>query len=177
MLAIVGPADAVYANPGCKNVTGIAGGIENFLRRVGNAQGAGSGSLTLNEVLIGVSGIPPEDQRALAARGPVRLTKRRDTGGDFENSGPQDIQFQGVFAATATFFNVPRTVKGAYRWSPQEATFFYDPAHAIELGERILGIPMFRRLDHSVVSPNQLSFYFSGNAGGEADRCYIPVNY
>ena len=173
LLAVACPLQASHANTTCKSVPGIADAIEAFLQRVADAQAIGAGSLTVKDVLIGVTEIAPVDELALAARDRVQLTRHGASDGEFSNSGPRPIEFSGIFAATTMFFRIPSLVKGNYFWSRQEVTFRYDPQHTIELGENFLGVAFFRAIDHSVVSHDRLSFYFKSNTGGDPDRCYV----
>ena len=168
-------AQALPANANCAGVPGISEPIDILLRRIHQAQAAGEGILAVEDVLIGVTEISPADHRALAARGPIKLTKRDESGGEFVNSGPQPIAIQGVFASTKTFFKIAQTVRGRYLLSNQGVTLFYDFPHIIQLGQKVLGVTVFKILDHSVVSHDLLSLYFQKDPGQEPDRCYVAV--
>ena len=81
-----------------------------------------------------------------------------------------------MLARTRTFFKVPQQIRARYHASKGTLTLAYDEAGAIELGEAapLVGIPVSRRINHVVVAPDRLLFFWGSNAGDEPDRCYVP---
>jgi hypothetical protein len=167
---------AAWADADCVAVPGIVGEIDSFLGQATAAQGAGSGTMPIDAVLFGVTEIDREDQQELEARERVELTRRTATGGDYTNRGPARITVEGIFAERETLFRLPPLILGRYRLEPDGATLTYDPAHTVEVGERVLGIPFFMEVGRMSVTRRQLAFYFAGNDGAEPDRCYLVVS-
>jgi hypothetical protein len=129
--------------------------------------------MPIREVLFGVTSIDAEDSTALDAREQVQLTRRTANGGDYGNRGPAKITVEGVFAGRETLFRLPKIIEGRYRLDETGATLTYDPAHAVDVGERIIGIPIFLSVHRMVVTRQKLSFFFGGNDGDTPDRCYL----
>lgn len=157
----------------CVPAPGILGEIETFLQDSATAQAAGTGTMPIREVLFGVTGIDSEDQQKLDAREPVKLARRTADGGDYSNVGPKKVTIDGVFAGRGTLFRLPKRIEGRYRLDATGATLTYDPAYAVDVGERNIGIPIFMSVYRMVVTRQQLSFYFTGNDSDDPDRCYL----
>jgi hypothetical protein len=164
---------AARADADCVAVPGIAGEVETFLSHSASAQAAGQGTLPIREVLFGVTDIDDEDAAELDAREAVQLTRRSADGGDYGNRGPQKITVDGMFAGRETLFRLPKRILGHYRLDATGATLTYDPDHAVDVGERIIGIPIFLSVHRMIVTREKLSFFFGGNDGDEPDRCYL----
>ena len=178
MLSIAGAAGmslTARANGDCIAVTGIGASIDRFLGEVRAAQAAGQGGLPINDVLFGVTEISEADQRDLAKRAPVQLTRQDADGGDYVNRGARRITVEGVFAGRDTLFRIPELVLGRYALDERGVTLIYDPAHTVEVGERVLGIRFFKDMHHTVITQDKLSFFFDTNDGGEPDRCYDVI--
>lgn len=157
----------------CVPVPGIAGEIEAFLGYAATAQAAGQGTMPVRKVLFGVTGIDDEDAGQLDARGFVTLTRRTADGGDYSNRGPEKVTIEGIFAGRETLFRLPPEIAGRYRLDPDRVTLTYDPAHAVDVGERVIGIPFFVSVHRMVVTQQQIGFYFAGNDSDDPDRCYL----
>ena len=162
----------VRADTDCEAAPGVRPEIESFLTRATAAQVAGTGTMPIDAVLFGVTGIDAEDRGELDARAQVELTRRTATGGDYVNQGPARITVEGIFAARDTLFRLPKLVLGRYRLESGGATLTYDPAHTVEVGERVLGIPIFMAVHRMSVTPRRLAFFFAGNDSDDPDRCY-----
>ncbi|MBI2255378.1 MAG: hypothetical protein HYU58_12220 [Proteobacteria bacterium] len=171
-LATLWPLPAV-AETDCVPAPGIAGEVATFLTDSAAAQAAGTGTMPIREVLFGVTDIDDEDQGKLDTREKVQLTRRIATGGDYVNLGPKKITVEGIFAGRETLFRLPKRIEGSYRLDDKGALLTYDPAHAVEVGEHILGIPFFMTVHRMSVTPEKLAFYFAGNDGADPDRCYL----
>jgi hypothetical protein len=109
-------------------------------------------------------------------RGPSQILPKGAGVGDLASDGPQALQFEGVFARKRTFFKVPQRIRARYRVSKGTLTLAYEEGGAIELGEAVplVDIPVYRRINHVVVTPDRLLFFWGSNSDGEADRCYVP---
>lgn len=173
VLLLVIHVPQVRAEEECMPVPGIAGEVEKFLSEAAVAHAANHGSMPLRDVLFGVTDLDADDASQLNAREPVNLTRRTADGGDYNNHGPKKLMIEGMFAGRETLFRLPKRIKGRYRLADKGVTLTYDPAHAVEVGEHIIGIPMFVSVHRMIVTRTQLSFYFSGNDSGEPDRCYL----
>ena len=161
------------AQSDCVPVPGILGEVETFLKDSAAAQTAGAGTMPIREVLFGVTGFDDEDKVKLDGRELVKLTRRTATGGDYSNQGPKKVTIDGIFAGRETIFRLPKRIEGRYRLDESGATLTYDPDYAVEVGERIIGIPLFMSVHRMTVSREKLAFYFAGNDGGDPDRCYL----
>ena len=161
------------ADADCVAVPGILGEVESFLTHSAAAQAAGTGTMPIREVLFGVTGIDAEDNGKLDAREVVELTRRTASGGDYSNAGPKKVTIEGIFAGRETLFRLPKRIVGNYRLDDTGATLTYDPAFAVDVGERIIGIPIFMSVHRMTVSRDKLAFYFAGNDGTDPDRCYL----
>lgn len=166
---------AARAGDDCIAVADIESSIEKFLDEVDSAQAAGQGALPFGDVLFGITEIDANDQQAIGERAPVQMTKRDPNGGDYESRGPKRITVEGVFAKRDTLFRIPKLVLGRYALSDQGVTLIYDPAHTIEVGERVLGIRFFKTVNHTVITRTKLSYFFDSNDGDDPDRCYQVV--
>lgn len=173
MLTIAISINGARAATECMPVPDIAGEVEAFLGYAATAQAAGQGTMPVSKVLFGVSGIDDEDAGQLDARGSVTLTKRTADGGDYVNQGPEKVTIEGIFAGRETLFRLPTKIAGRYRLDADRVTLTYDPAHAVDVGERVIGIPFFVSVHRMVVTQQQISFYFAGNDGDDPDRCYL----
>ena len=171
----VGMSLTARANGDCIAVTGIGASIDRFLGEVRAAQAAGQGGLPINDVLFGVTEISEADQRDLAKRAPVQLTRQDADGGDYANRGARRITVEGVFAGRDTLFRIPKLVLGRYALDERGVTLIYDPDHTVEVGERVLGIRFFKDMHHTVITQDKLSFFFDTNDGDEPDRCYDVI--
>ncbi|WP_374378283.1 hypothetical protein [Dongia sp.] len=165
-------AVAAHADADCDAAPGVRPEIESFLTRATAAQTAGTGTMPIDAVLFGVTGIDAEDRGELDARAAVELTRRTASGGDYVNRGPARITVEGIFAARETLFRLPKLILGRYRLEGDGATLTYDPDHTVEVGERVLGIPIFMDVHRMSVTPQRLAFFFAGNDGDDPDRCY-----
>jgi hypothetical protein len=170
LLAVAGTA---LAESDCVAVPGILREVETFLAHSANAQAAGSGAMPIREVLFGVTDIDAEDNGELDAREQVQMTRRTASGGDYTNSGPKKVTIEGIFAGRETLFRLPKRIEGSYRLDSTGATLTYDPDFAVDVGERIIGIPLFMSVHRMTVSREKLAFYFAGNDGTDPDRCYL----
>ena len=173
LLALTLAAGIARADDDCVPVPGIAGEIEKFLTDSAAAQVAGTGTMPVREVLFGVTEIDDEDAAQLDGRAPVELTRRTADGGDYVNRGPEKVTIEGMFAGRETLFRLPPLIEGRYRLDEKGATLTYDPDHAVDVGERIIGIPLFMSVHRMVITREKLAFYFGGNDGDEPDRCYL----
>ena len=81
-----------------------------------------------------------------------------------------------MFARKQTFFKVPQRIEAQYRVSKGTLTLAYKEGAAIALGEAVpvVGIPVYRRINHVVITPDRLLFFWDSNSGTEPDRCYVP---
>ena len=181
MLALLLPAwggmltPAAQADDDCIAVADIGPSIEKFLGEVHAAQATGQGALPFGDVLFGITGIDAHDQQSIANRAAVQVTKRDANGGDYESQGPKRITVEGVFAGRNTIFRVPQLVLGRYALSAGGVTLIYDPAHTFQVGESILGVRFFKTMNHTVITPTKLSYFFDANDGDIPDRCYLVV--
>lgn len=172
LLALGGVAPTAQAADDCLIVTDARPSIDKFLAEARAAQAAGAGTMPINDVLFGVTAIGAGDQRALAKRDPVRLTKTATDGGDYESSGPKRITVEGIFAGRDTLFRIPKLVLGKYTLSDAGATLVYDTEHPVEVGESVVGIRFFKSVHRTVITPDKLEFFFAGNDSDAPDRCY-----
>lgn len=177
VIAAIAPfcGDAARADEDCIAVADIGASIDKFLGGVSVAQAAGQGRLPITDVLFGVTEISEAHQQDLAKRELVQLKKRDAAGGDYVNRGAGRITVEGVFAERGTLFRIPSLVMGRYVLGEEGVTLLYDPAHTVEVGERVLGIRFFKAMNHTVITKTKLSFFFEDNDGGEPDRCYDVV--
>ncbi|HEY2013238.1 MAG TPA: hypothetical protein VGH38_07025 [Bryobacteraceae bacterium] len=169
-------AFAALAMPDCRPAGPIGAGLRKLVREFGEARPGQTGSAAVQDFLIGVSGIPSASQAALVQRGPTHILAKAAGEGDLASDGPQALQFEGVFARTRTFFRVPQQIRAQYRASGRTLTIAYKEGAAIELGEAVplVGVPVYRRINHVVITPDRLLFFWGSNASDEPDRCYVP---
>ncbi len=166
-------ASPAVAESDCMGVNGIRPQIGSFLAQAEQAQAAGEGTMPIQAVLFGVTAIDAEDQGELDARPKVALVRRTANGGDYESRGPKRITVEGIFAERETLFRLPPLILGRYRLEEGGASLTYDPKHAVEVGERVLGIPFYMQVHRMEIKPDELAFYFAGNDdANEPDRCY-----
>lgn len=165
--------DLAAAEEDCEAVTGVQSSIEQFLEKAHRNQDMGQGTLTLNDVLVGVTEIDAEDQAALAARPLVTMTKSDATHGAYETRGAERISIEGMFAGQETLFRIPKLAKGTYELTEDGATLTYDPNRTVEVGISVIGLHLYKEVHRQVITRQRLAFYFAGNDGSDADRCYI----
>lgn len=173
-------AAPVRAATDCVDVPGIGPQIGKFLDEVSVAQAAGQGTLPLMDVLFGVTAIDAGDQQALDKRELVQVKKTEAEGGTYSNRGPKRVTVEGIFAAEATFFRIPKLVTGRYVLAHKGSTLDgvtlnYDPAHSVELGASVMGMRFFKPIHHTVITRTGLAFFLDTNAGPDPDRCYRAV--
>ena len=130
----------------------------------------------VEDFLAGVTGISAAAKADLQGREPTRIQATRPGEGDLVNRGRAPLQFDGIFAGRHTLFKIPQTVRAHYRVTQGTLTLAYAEGAAIQLGEDVplVNIPIYHRINHVVVAPQKLLFYWDSNADGEADRCYVP---
>jgi hypothetical protein len=174
-LAALALPTAAHAAADCKPIVGVGPEIARFLDEVGAAQAAGQGTLPFMDVLFGVTGLAAGDRAALETRDPVEVAPKDAAGGDYVNRGPKQITVEGLFAAEETVFRIPKLVAGKYTLTPDGITLLYDPAHTVEIGERVLGVAFFAGIHHTVITRDGLAFFLDKNAGPDPDRCYRVV--
>lgn len=157
----------------CAVVTDAGPSIDKFLDEAQAAQAAGAGTMPINDVLFGVTGISAEDQQRLDKRDLVEMTRRDVAGGDYESRGPKRVTIEGIFAGRDTLFRIPKLVMGKYTLSDTGAILVYDPEHPVEVGESVVGIHFFKSVHRTVIARDRLEFFFAGNESAEPDRCYV----
>ena len=162
--------------PDCRAAGPIGGGLRKLIREFAAATPGQVKAAPVQDFLVGVSGISADAEHALLARGPSRISAKGAAEGDLASDGPQQLQFEGIFAGRQTFFRVPQTIRAQYHVSQGTLTIAYKAGNAIQLGEAVplVKIPVFRSINHVVVAPDRLLFFWGDNADGEPDRCYVP---
>ena len=168
-------APAAAAEPECRPAGPISPGLAKLIQEFGQAMPHRSAQAPVEDFLAGVTGISATAKADLARRDPTRIQAARPGEGDLVNRGQVPLQFDGIFAARHTLFKIPQTVRAHYRVAHGALTLAYADGAAIELGEDVplVNIPVYHRINHVVVAPQKLLFYWDSNAGGDADRCYI----
>jgi len=161
---------------GCKRATNMAPSINKFIDEVYRLQLAGQGTLPVTHALFGFEKISADDLRDLNARPPIEVTREDDDNGVFRNEAPKPMIITGNFAKADTFFDIPPLVSGSYISTPDSLTLIYDPGHAVKVGQTFLGMKISRTLNHTVITRQQLSYFFDANSGDKPDRCYQLVD-
>ena len=163
------------AMPECRPAGPISAGLRKLIREFADAKPGQPSTASVEDFLVGVSGIPSLSQSALVNRGPVRILPSGSGSGDLASDGPQPLQFEGVFAHRRTLFKVPQRIRAGYRTANGALTIAYKEGAAIALGEAVplVDIPVYRRINHVIVSPDRLLFFWDSNSGPEPDRCYV----
>jgi hypothetical protein len=153
----------------------LSAGLKKFIGDLKAADRAGHGELPVQDFLAGVSKIKPTDEAALNHRGSVKVIGARAGLGTTANDGQAPLEFQAVFAYRQTFFRVPQHIRSQYVIAGDVVTLNYDAAGALQFGEAVplVGIPFYRTLEHAVITPDKLLFFWQGNSSPEADRCYV----
>lgn len=166
---------AAAAEPECRNAGDISAGLTKLITEFGRAMPRRAAQAPVEDFLAGVTGISASAKADLAKREPTRIQAARPGEGDLVNRGQVPLQFDGIFAARHTLFKIPQTVRAHYRVVHGALTLAYADGAAIELGEDVplVNIPIYHRINHVVVAPQKLLFYWDSNADGEADRCYV----
>ncbi|HEY4112675.1 MAG TPA: hypothetical protein VGM17_01325 [Rhizomicrobium sp.] len=174
--AVILSASAALAEPECRPAGPISAGLAKLIVEFSRAMPRRDAQAPVEDFLVGVSGISPSAKAALARRHPTQIVAARAGEGDLTNEGAAPLQFDGIFAGRQTLFKIPQRVRAHYRVDAGKLTIAYAYGAAIELGERVplVGIPVYHRINHLVVAPDRLLFYWDSNADGEADRCYVP---
>lgn len=164
------------AEPDCRPAGPISPGLAKLIGEFSRATPKHNAQAPVEDFLVGVSGISPPARAALARRHPTRILAARAGEGDLANDGAAPLQFDGIFAARQTLFKIPEHVRAHYRADQGKLTLAYAEGAAIELGENVplVQIPVYHRINHVVIMPEKLLFYWDDNSDGEADRCYVP---
>lgn len=172
LASLVAAIPAALAEDGCLPAPGINASIDKFIDDVQAVQKTGQGELPVMDALFGVTEINDADQRALATRELIKLTRGQAQNGTFINHGPKRITVNGIFATRPTFFQIPKLVTGRYVSTPDSLTLTYDEGHAVKVGETFLGMRFSKLVNHTVITRSRLSYFFESNAGDTPDRCY-----
>jgi hypothetical protein len=173
---LAGAASSASAGTTCKPVSGMNASIDKFIDEIQAFQtGAGQGTLPISDALFGFERIDPSDQRNLGERTPIMVKRQDEQEGVFVNQGPKQISITGNFADATTYFDIPQLVTGSYISTPDSLTLIYDPAHAVKVGEDFLGMKFSKTINHTIITRNQLLYFFDSNSGDEPDRCYTLV--
>ncbi|MGC8536895.1 MAG: hypothetical protein ACP5QR_15420 [Rhizomicrobium sp.] len=169
-LGLVSPALAY-----CRKAGPISAGLKKLIDEFSQVAPGHSGEATVQDFLVGVSKIPPKAMAALARRAPAIITADGPGEGSVAETGATKLQFSGIFARNETYFRVPQHIEGHYRVTKNKLTLYYKHGGALELGEAIplIGIPVFRRVNHVEITPDRLLFFWGDNAHGTPDRCYV----
>jgi hypothetical protein len=169
-------ASTALAEPACRPAGPISPGLAKLIGEFSRAIPRHDAQAPVEDFLVGVSEISPAAKAALARRHPTRVVAVRAGEGDLVNEGAAPLQFDGIFAGRQTLFKIPQRVRAHYRATPGRLTLAYAEGAAIELGETVplVGISIYHRINHVVVMPEKLLFYWDNNSDGEADRCYVP---
>jgi hypothetical protein len=164
------------ADPDCRAAGNIAPGLQKLVDEFHDAGRTGNANLSVRDFLAGVTEIPAADRAALDRRGSVKVASASPDSGSFSSDGQTQLQFEGIFARRQTFFRVPLHIHARYVTKAGGVTLYYDPSAAIELGEAIplVGIPIFRTINHVSITRDRLLFFWDSNASDDADRCYVP---
>lgn len=157
----------------CETATETRASVEHFLDQAQEAQDAGQGDISINDVLVGVTNISDDDQQALDARDQVKMTRSDATHGTYESRGPERIAIEGLFAGKETLFRIPKLASGHYELTLDGATLTYDTDHMVEVGLSLVGIHVYKDVHRQVITRDRMAFFFAGNDGSEPDRCYI----
>lgn len=164
------------ADPDCRKAGDIAPGLQKLIREFQSADHNGTAALAVEDFLVGVTKIPPPDRADLDRRGSVKVAKTGPSEGSVNNDGQAQLQFEGIFASRQTFFRVPQHIQSRFHLAADKLTLYYDAAHALQLGEALpfVGIPVFLTVNHVVITPDRLYFFWGSNSGDDPDRCYVP---
>jgi hypothetical protein len=164
------------AMPECRPAGPIGFGLKRLIREFAEATPGRLNTAAVEDFLVGVSGIPATSHAALMQRPPVHILPKRAGEGDLASDGSRELQFEGVFAQKRTFFKVPEKIRAHFRASKGTLTLAYEEGGAIQLGEAVplVDIPVYRRINHVVIAPDRLLFFWGSNSDGEPDRCYVP---
>lgn len=167
---------AAAAEPECRPAAAISPGLSKLIQEFGQATPHRSAQAPVEDFLVGVTGISASAKADLDGREPTRILAASSGEGDLVNRGQVPLQFDGIFAGRHTLFKIPQTVRAHYRVAHGTLTIAYADGAAIQLGEDVplVNIPIYHRINHVVVAPQKLLFYWDSNADGEADRCYVP---
>lgn len=173
LLVLTRPA---AADPDCRPAGDITPGLQKLIHEFQDAERTGSGALSVEDFLVGVTDIAPQDRADLDRRGAVKVAKTGPSEGSVANDGQKQLQFEGIFASRQTFFRVPQHIQSRFHTAPDKLTLYYEASHALQLGEALplIGIPVFLTVNHVVITPNRLYFFWGSNSSDEPDRCYIP---
>ena len=160
----------------CQFAEGLGPGLATLLDGFHHADETGQASLSTQAFLAGVTEISEPNRQALNRRSVVRVVRRSLATGSVESEGPVALEFKGMFAGKERYFRVPSRIRARYEIGPNSATLTYQEGDAIQLGEAIpfTDIPIFRTIDHVVIAKDLLLFFWTGNTGPTADRCYRP---
>lgn len=168
-------ASPATAEPECRLAGDISPGLSKLIVEFGRAMPHRVGQAPVEDFLAGVTGISASAKAGLEKRQPTRIQAIHPGEGNLIEQGTMPLQFDGTFAGRHTLFKIPQTVRAHYRVARGELTLAYADGAAIELGEDVplVNIPIYHRINHVVVAPQKLLFYWDSNADGEADRCYV----
>lgn len=160
----------------CQYAEGLGPGLATLLDGFHHADESGQASLSTQAFLAGVTEISEPNRQALDRRSVVRVIRQSPLKGSVESEGPVALEFKGLFAGKERYFRVPAHIRARYELGPNSATLTYQEGNAIQLGEAIpfTEIPFFRTIDHVVIAKDRLLFFWTGNGGTTADRCYRP---
>jgi hypothetical protein len=164
------------ADPDCRSAGNIAPGLQKLIHEFQDAERTGAAALSVEDFLVGVTDIAAQDRADLDRRGAVKVAKTGPSEGSVANDGQKQLQFEGLFAGRQTFFRVPQHIQSRFHTAPDKLTLYYEPSHALQLGEALplIGIPVFLTVNHVVITPNRLFFFWGSNSSDQPDRCYIP---
>jgi len=164
------------AEPDCRPASNLGPGLRKLIQEFHGADQAGSAELSVQDFLAGVTKIKPDDQVSLDHRGIVRVARTAMGQGSVRNEGKSELQFDALFAGRQTFFRIPQSLKARYVAQPNSVTLFYDADNALHLGEAIplVGIPVFRTVNHVAITADKLLFFWGDNSSDQPDRCYVP---
>ncbi len=160
----------------CQPAEGLGPGLVKLLDGFHRADETGQASLKTEDFLAGVTQIAEPNRQALDRRSLVRVVRQAPQKGTIESEGPVALEFKGQFAGKERYFRVPAHIRARYAIGANSVTLSYQEGDAIQLGEAIplVEVPFFRTIDHVVIARDTLLFFWTGNSGTTADRCYRP---
>jgi hypothetical protein len=173
-LVMLAGASSASASVDCRPTSNIGPGLKKLIQDFQTADKSGTAQFPVQDFLVGVTAIKQADQAALDHRGAVKASRTAPGQGAVHNTGQAWLEFDALFAGEQTYFKVPQAINSHYLSKPNSVVLFYDSGNALHLGESILGITLYHRVNHVAIFADKLLFFWDDNSSDEPDRCYVP---
>jgi hypothetical protein len=174
-LVFLSPIDskAVRAAQRCSTYEILSEGIYALTRNIRDAHRGGRGALRVEQIMVGLTNISPQDYAKLSARKPVEIVRSDARSGSFKNEGMESIEVEGNFLRERLVFRLPKYVEGTYEILSDGIQYSYAIPNGLKIGKKIFGIPILKDVDRVKYTDTSMHVFLKGNATENPDRCYI----